>query len=110
ARLRGVCAESRATAEGGGAFPYRLDIAFHTALLDTARSPRIAAQVRLVQQQVILLRSRLAADPVHTRASLDDHDAVTEAVAAGDAERAAAVMRRHLDRVRDQMLAALPAR
>lgn len=107
ARLRQVCAESRATAEGGGAFPYRLDIAFHTALLETARSPRIAAQVRLVQQQVILLRSRLADDPAHTHASLADHDAVTEAVTAGDADRAAAAMRRHLDRVRDQMLAAL---
>ncbi|MGH3734175.1 MAG: GntR family transcriptional regulator [Micromonosporaceae bacterium] len=107
ARLRSVCAESRATAEDGGSFPYRLDIAFHTALLDTARSPRIAGQVHQVQQQVILLRSQLADDPTHTRASLDDHDAVTEAIAAGDQDTADMAMRHHLDRVRDQMLAAL---
>ena len=107
-RMREVCAASRATVRSGGPFPYRLDIAFHTALLATARSPRIAEQVRLVQQQVILLRSHLPDDPGHTRASLDDHDALTEAVAAGDAVRADEIMGRHLDRVRDQMLAALP--
>ena len=103
-RLREVCASSR-TQEGP--FPHRLDIAFHTALLATARSPRIAEQVRLVQQQVILLRSRLPDDPAHTRASLDDHDALTEAVVAADGARAAAAMAQHLSRVRDQMLAAV---
>ncbi len=103
-RLREVCAASR-TQEGP--FPYRLDIAFHTALLATARSPRIAEQVRLVQQQVILLRSRLPHDPAHTRASLDDHDAITEWVVAADGALAAAAMAHHLNRVRDQMLAAV---
>ncbi|MQA27843.1 MAG: FCD domain-containing protein, partial [Micromonosporaceae bacterium] len=106
-RLREVCAASRESFEAGGPFPYRLDIAFHTALLETARSPCIAEQVRLTQQQVILLRSQLPDDPAHTAASLDDHDALTEAVAEAGGALAAEVMRRHLDRVRDQMLAAL---
>ncbi|HEX5117591.1 MAG TPA: GntR family transcriptional regulator [Pseudonocardiaceae bacterium] len=110
AALRSVGAESRARFESGRRFPYRLDLAFHACLLDAAASPRIADQVRLVQQQVILLRSRLAADAAHGRASLDDHDALVEAVAAGDGDLAASVMATHLDRVRDQMVAALTNR
>jgi DNA-binding GntR family transcriptional regulator len=103
-RLRDVCAESRGHVERGGPFPYRLDIAFHSVLLRAARSPRIAEQARLVQQQVVLFRSRVPDDPEHSLASLTDHDALTEAVAAGDPGLAATAMRRHQDRVRDQML------
>ncbi|KAA2253370.1 GntR family transcriptional regulator [Solihabitans fulvus] len=104
ARLREVSAESRANYQAGRRFPHRLDLAFHQALLDAARSPRIAEQVRLVQQRVILLRSRLNTDSAHQFASMDDHDELIAAVAAADAALAGAVMRRHLDRVRDQLL------
>ncbi|MFI9817894.1 GntR family transcriptional regulator [Saccharothrix variisporea] len=105
ARLREVCAESRRTYQAGERFPYRLDLAFHQALLDAARSPHIAEQVRLVQQRVVLLRSGLRDDPPHQHASLDDHDALVDAVAAGDPGRASAAMRTHLARVCAQMLA-----
>lgn len=110
ATLRSVCAESRNRFDSGRRFPYRLDLAFHASLLDAAASSRIADQVRLVQQQVILLRSRLPADAAHSRASLGDHDALVEAIAAGDGEQAARVMATHLDRVRDQMVVALADR
>ena len=57
-RLRAVCERvARGRTRPGERFPYRLDLAFHQALLDAARSPRIAEQVRLVQQRVVLLRS-----------------------------------------------------
>ncbi|CCH29197.1 GntR family transcriptional regulator [Actinosynnema sp. NPDC047251] len=107
--LREVCAESRRTYHAGERFPYRLDLAFHQALLAAARSPRIAEQVRLVQQRVVLLRSGLRDDPPHQHASLDDHDALVTAVAAGDPVKAAEVMRRHLARVCSQMLTGLTA-
>jgi DNA-binding GntR family transcriptional regulator len=107
--LRQVSADSRRGFDAGRRFPYRLDIAFHRTLLDAAASPRIADQVRLVQQQVILLRSTHEVDPVHTRASMDDHDALIAAIAARDEDRAATVMATHLDRVRDQMVAAMSA-
>ncbi len=107
AALRQVSADSRRGFDAGRRFPYRLDIAFHRSLLDAADSPRIADQVRLVQQQVILLRSSHDVDPVHTKASMDDHDALIAAIAARDSERAASVMATHLDRVRDQMVTAL---
>ncbi|WNV83785.1 GntR family transcriptional regulator [Umezawaea sp. Da 62-37] len=106
-RLREVCAESRRTHQTGARFPYRLDLAFHQALLDAARSPRIAEQVRLVQQRVVLLRAGLKDDPPHQQASLDDHDALVAAVATGDTHLANRVMRRHLSRVRAQMLTGL---
>lgn len=109
AALRQVSADSRRSFDAGRRFPYRLDIAFHRTLLDAADSPRIADQVRLVQQQVILLRSTHDVDTAHTRASMDDHDALIAAIAARDPERAAQVMATHLDRVRDQMVATLGA-
>lgn len=107
ARMQRVSIESRRGFDEGRRFPYRLDLAFHGALLDAAGSPRIADQVRLVQQQVILLRSVQDVDPAHTHASMDEHDELIAAVADGNEDRAARVMARHLDRVRDHMLDAL---
>lgn len=107
ARLVDVCDESRRDYQAGVKFPYRLDLAFHQSLLDAARSPRIAEQVRLVQQRVVLLRSGLRDDPPHQHASLDDHDALVAAIADGDTHRAATIMRRHLSRVCAQMLTGL---
>jgi DNA-binding GntR family transcriptional regulator len=107
ATLRQVSADSRRGFDAGRRFPYRLDIAFHRCLLDASASPRIADQVRLVQQQVILLRSRHDVDIAHTHASMDDHDQLIDAIDVRDADRAAQVMATHLDRVRDQMVAAL---
>jgi DNA-binding GntR family transcriptional regulator len=104
ARLREVSDESRRNYQAGARFPHRLDLAFHRALLEAARSPQIAEQVRLVQQRVVLLRSGLDDDPPHQRASMDDHDALVEAVADGDPDAAGEIMRRHLARVRTQML------
>ncbi|MFD9704229.1 GntR family transcriptional regulator [Lentzea sp. NPDC059081] len=106
-RLREVCEESRRGYRAGQPFPYRLDLAFHQALLDAARSPHIAEQVRLVQQRVVLLRSALEDDPQHQQASMDDHDELVKAIGDGDAARASTVMRRHLSRVCAQMLTSL---
>lgn len=107
--LHQVMAESREGFDAGRRFPYRLDIAFHRTLLDAADSPRIADQVRLAQQQVILLRSAHDVDPAHTRASMDDHDRLVAAIEARDGDTAADMMAIHLDRVRDQMVAAMGA-
>ncbi|MEU0882699.1 GntR family transcriptional regulator [Lentzea sp. NPDC005914] len=106
-RLHEVCAESRRNYKAGQPFPYRLDLAFHQTLIDAARSPHIAGQVKLVQQRVVLLRSALEDDPPHQHASMDDHDELVKAVEDGDAARASTVMRRHLSRVCAQMLTSL---
>lgn len=105
--LHEVTGDSRRDFEQGRRPPYRLDLAFHRALLAAAASPRIADQVRLVQQQVILLRSKQDVGHAHTSASMDDHDRLVAAVLARDEDLAARVMAVHLERVRDQMVAAL---
>lgn len=106
-RLHEVCAASRLNYKTGQPFPYRLDLAFHQTLIEAARSPRIAEQVRLVQQRVVLLRSALDDDPPHQHASMDDHDELVKAIADGDAAKASTVMRRHLSRVCAQMMTSL---
>ena len=103
AAMREASAASRA-AFATGEFPYRLDLAFHQALLAAARSPLVAEQVRLVQQRVILLRATKEVAFSHERASMDDHEVLIAAIEAYDGEQAARVMATHLDRVRDQLL------
>ena len=102
ATLREVSLESREQA-ADQRFPYQLDLAFHQALIDAAASPLIAEQVRLVQQQVVLLRSYHRFDPAHELASRHDHDRLIAAIEAGDGPAAATIMAEHLTRVRRQM-------
>jgi DNA-binding GntR family transcriptional regulator len=107
ARLRKVCVRSRTARETGRKLPYNLDLDFHRLLMEAAHSPRIAEQVWLVQQQVIVLRSGLVSRPAHTEASLSDHEAMAEAVADGDAELAASLMEAHLSLVETELLHSL---
>lgn len=103
-RLRKVCERSRRARETGRKLPYDLDLAFHRALMEAAHSPRIAEQVWLVQQQVIVLRSGLTSRTAHTETSLTDHEAMAEAVAEGDGELAASLMEAHLALVETELL------
>ncbi|MFH8985915.1 GntR family transcriptional regulator [Streptomyces varsoviensis] len=103
-RLRRVCERSRKAREAGRKLLYDLDLDFHRALMEAAHSPRIAEQVWLVQQQVIVLRSGLTSRTSHTETSLADHEAMAEAVAAGDADLAASLMEAHLGLVETQLL------
>ncbi|MGP3776194.1 GntR family transcriptional regulator [Streptomyces sp. SDT5-1] len=109
ARLRKVCERSRKARETGRKLPYNLDLEFHRSLMEAAHSPRIAEQVWLVQQQVIVLRSGLVSQPAHTEASLSDHEAMAEAVADGDADLAASLMEAHLGLVETELLHSLKA-
>ncbi|AHI00163.1 GntR family transcriptional regulator [Kutzneria viridogrisea] len=102
-KMRGAVIRAR-TGLTTGEFPYRLDLAFHQALMDAARSPLIAEQVRLVQQRVILLRASIEVAFSHEQASIDDHEELITAIDARAGDRAAEIMSRHLDRVRDQLL------
>ncbi|MEV0847020.1 GntR family transcriptional regulator [Streptomyces sp. NPDC049954] len=108
--LRAACARARRTIQGGRRFVHRLDLDFHRTLTDTARSPRVTEQLWRAQQQIILLRSPLDVPAAHTADSLDAHEEIAEAVADGDGERAAALMRGHLDQVQAHMTASLADR
>lgn len=108
-RLRKVCERSRSARETGRKLPYDLDLDFHRSLMDAAHSPRIAEQVRLVQQQVIVLRSGLTSPKAHTETSLADHEAMAEAVSEGDAELAGSLMEAHLSLVETELLQSMPS-
>ncbi|WP_217214866.1 GntR family transcriptional regulator [Streptomyces sp. AC550_RSS872] len=105
--LRRACERSRKLLAQGRQFAHRTDLDFHRALLDAARSPRITEQVWRVQQQIIVMRSRQDVAASHTDASLADHEELAEAIADGQADRAAELMERHLDRVRLQMITSM---
>ncbi|MEV7188858.1 GntR family transcriptional regulator [Kitasatospora sp. NPDC093102] len=108
--LRRACEQSRKLMTGGRRFAHRSSLDFHRALLDAARSPRIAEQVERVHQQITVLRSRHNVPAAHTEASITDHEHLAEAIAEGRADHAAEVMARHLDRVREQMIAHMAGR
>ncbi|OAH13818.1 GntR family transcriptional regulator [Streptomyces jeddahensis] len=105
--LRRACERSRKLLAAGRQFVHHTDLDFHRALLDAARSPRITEQVWRVHQQIIVVRSRQDVPGSHTDASLADHEELAEAIAEGQADRAAELMEGHLDRVRLQMIASM---
>ncbi|WP_033329233.1 GntR family transcriptional regulator [Streptomyces yerevanensis] len=105
--LRRACERSRKVLAAGRQFVHQPDLDFHRALLDAARSPRITEQVRRVHQQIIVVRSRQDVPASHSDASLADHEELAEAIAEGQADRAAELMERHLDRVRLQMITSM---
>ncbi|WP_037569060.1 GntR family transcriptional regulator [Phaeacidiphilus oryzae] len=107
AALQAACTRARETIRESRRFVHRLDLDFHRTLTATASSPRIAEELWRVQQQIILLRSTIEVPVEHTAASLEDHEQIADAIAAGAAERAAELMRVHLERVRVQMTNAL---
>jgi DNA-binding GntR family transcriptional regulator len=107
AALQAACTRARETIRESRRFVHRLDLDFHRTLTATASSPRIAEELWRVQQQIILLRSTIEVPAEHTAASLEDHEQIADAIAAGAAERAAELMRVHLERVRVQMTNAL---
>ncbi|NBE53295.1 GntR family transcriptional regulator [Streptomyces boluensis] len=105
--LRRSCERSRKHLAAGRQFVHHNDLDFHRALLEAARSPRITEQVWRVQQQIIVVRSRQDVATSHSDASLTDHEQLAEAIAEGQADRAAELMERHLDRVRLQMITSM---
>ncbi|MFE3652919.1 GntR family transcriptional regulator [Streptomyces sp. NPDC057579] len=105
--LRRACERSRKTLAAGRQLVHHTDLDFHGALLQAARSPRITEQVSRVHQQIIVIRSRHNVAASHTDASLADHEELAEAIAEGQADRAAELMAHHLDRVRLQMITAM---
>jgi DNA-binding GntR family transcriptional regulator len=88
-------------------YRHRLDLEFHHCLGQAARNPRMAIileglQVHSVRFFRLLNAVRQPLDEVH-----EEHQAVFEAIERRDGERAAAVMRKHVEGSRERLLAAL---
>ena len=99
-RLREIVEESRA-AEDPIAW-VRLDLAFHVELASMSGN---RVQVLLVEALRELLTEQslsVARLPARLVAATEEHQAILEAVEAGDARAAEKAMSRHLDRIRDE--------
>jgi DNA-binding GntR family transcriptional regulator len=84
----------------------RADIAFHRALVEAQRSPRLARLHALLMGEIELCTGQVQA---HRLLALDDvvaqHQGILDAVAAGNPERAGTLTRSHIEGARDRLLA-----
>ncbi len=82
---------------------HRLDIEFHDMLFSALRFDRIRAVIE--QARANLDRARLLIlDPRRLSLTQSEHKAIADGIAAGDADRAAAAMRAHIDKVTGELL------
>jgi len=108
-RMLTDAAANASTSAPGAAVPpalARADIAFHRALVEAQRSPRLARMHALLMGEIELCTGQVLA---HRLLDLDDvvaqHQGILDAVAAGDPELAGAVTRAHIEGARDRLLA-----
>lgn len=84
----------------------RADIAFHRALVEAQRSPRLARLHALLMGEIELCTGQVQA---HRLLALDDvvaqHQGILDAVAAGDPALAGQLTRAHIEGARDRLLA-----
>lgn len=89
----------------------RADIAFHRALVEAQRSPRLARLHALLMGEIELCIGQVQA---HRLLALDElvaqHQGILDAVAGGDHERAGALTRAHIEGARDRLLARYDSR
>lgn len=84
----------------------RADIAFHRALVEGQPSPRLARLHALLMGEIELCTGQVQSHRLLALADVvDQHQSILDAVAAGDAERAATLTRAHIEGARDRLLA-----
>jgi GntR family transcriptional repressor for pyruvate dehydrogenase complex len=75
------------------------DVAFHTALVEATGNLALLALVRRVDGALLAARYPLARPAYRRTRALPEHQAILDAVRAGDAQAARVAMRAHLDTV-----------
>ncbi len=86
---------------------YRLNSAIHRRLVDCARNPVLADTYARLNARLQALRFRSNLNRDKWDAAVAEHDAMIDALDAGDGARLAAVLRGHLDHKRATVLAQL---
>lgn len=110
AELRAHVAEEGAARGGPDANSIRLATEFHVRLAEMAGKPTLLRYVREIAYRSSLSLATFGR-PHSTECAINEHGAVIDALEAGDAERAAALMAHHLDQVAERaFLRANPAR
>lgn len=82
------------------------DIDFHWALINGVQSERLARMYEIIAGEIHLTMGQFAAHR-HTSPTtvVSEHDAIMEAIAAGDADRARAALTEHLGRAHERVIA-----
>jgi len=81
-----------------------LDLEFHLILLDALGYSRVKAAVEAARANLDRVR-RLLSSPRHHALTVDDHEKIVAALAAGEAEAAGRAMEEHLDFVITELVA-----
>ncbi len=98
-----LAAQKRAAAAGDREAFHRSDLEFHEILFEAMRFERIRAVIEAARANLDRAR-RLILDPRRLSHTHSEHTAIANAIAAGDAEQAAAAMRAHIDKVTGELL------
>jgi DNA-binding GntR family transcriptional regulator len=96
--------QARAAKKGDRETFHRFDMEFHEILFEAMQFSRIRAVIEGARANLDRAR-RLILDPRRLTATFNEHKAVFDGIAAGDADRAVAAMRRHIDKVTGELLA-----
>jgi DNA-binding GntR family transcriptional regulator len=83
---------------------------FHFGLIEAAHMPRLSRLVRILWDATDVYRSVYYTEGGHRAAVIDEHRAILDAVSAGDADRASAVLREHRQRAVQALEQALSGR
>lgn len=83
---------------------HKLDLEFHEILLDALKFPRVKAAAESARLALERVR-RLLASPRRHALTLEEHEKILAGLEAGDGERAAKAMMRHLDAVNRELKA-----
>jgi DNA-binding GntR family transcriptional regulator len=73
---------------------------FHDAILEAARSPRLAAQLGQIHQRITYFRNLSLRVPGRAEEAAREHQVLLTPIRSGDAHEAERLMREHIDRAR----------
>jgi DNA-binding GntR family transcriptional regulator len=99
-----LAAQARAARKGDRETFHGHDLEFHDMLFEAMRFEKIRAVIEQARANLDRAR-RLILDPRRLSLTHAEHKAVADAIAAGDADAAAAAMRHHIDKVTGELLA-----
>lgn len=96
AELRGLIASSRGAVEGAAEphYPERLDL--HDLIVRCTRNPALIRYLRLVNQELKLVRARSGFQTMRAPEALDEHVRIVDAIEARDPDAAREAMAVHL--------------
>lgn len=83
------------------------NVVFHELVLAHAKNRQLTNLMRQLQLPLIRFQIRASIDDAYRDSSREEHDAVGAAIMRGDAERAEKMMRTHLRRASDRVIARL---